>query len=439
MSAANHALVTLVTTDHAGITRGRALSRAAYEADNTKSCGWVPANFSLTPFGEIAFPNPWGSAGDLRLKPDPQARFTCHPKGAATPLDFVMSDVVNLDGSDFVACPRTILRQAIAALKKETGLSVTASFEHEFQFTDGAGEGAPFSLAKLRGMEVFAEDLFTALDQAGLGPENLLPEYGGHQFEVTVKPAAALAAADRAVALRAILNEVARTHGRTITMSPKSAPDGVGNGLHIHLSLTDENGRPATYSAGGPGGLSDRAARFAAGIVRHMRALIAFTACSAISGIRLQPHNWSSSYTWLGDRDRESSLRICPVVTMGGKTPDAQFNMEYRAADCTASPHLALAALIFAGLQGLRENLPFAPVFSGDPDLLTPEERERLGLHRLPTSIDACLAALDADGTVKSWFDPLMIESYAGMKRKEEALMADLSPAERCQRYAEIY
>lgn len=435
----DHSLITLVTTDHAGITRGRALPRAAYEADNTKTCGWVPANFSLTPFGEIAFPNPWGSAGDLRLRPDPAARFTCHPQGAATPLDFVISDVVELDGSDFAACPRTILRKAIAALKAETGLSVTASFEHEFQFTDGAGEGAPFSLAKLRGLEEFADDLFRSLEEAGLGPENLLPEYGAHQFEVTVKPADALSAADRAVALREILKEVARTHDRSITLSPKSAPDGVGNGLHIHLSLADERGRPVTYDPAGPGGLSQQAQRFAAGIVRHMRALVAFTACSAISGIRLQPHNWSSSYTWLGDRDRESSLRICPVVTMGGKTPDAQFNMEYRAADCTGSPHLALAVLIMAGLQGFRDALAPAPVFAGDPDLLSAEEREELGLYRLPTSIDACLAALEEDAAVRSWFDPRMVESYFGMKRKEEALMAGLSPEERCRRYAEIY
>ena len=435
----DHSLITLVTTDHAGITRGRALSRAAYEADNTKTCGWVPANFSLTPFGEIASPNPWGSAGDLRLRPDPDARFTCHPQGSATALDFVMSDVVNLDGSDFVACPRTLLSQALAALKAETGLSVTASFEHEFQFTDGAGEGAPFSLTKLRGMEEFSEDLFRSLEEAGLGPENLLPEYGAHQFEVTVKPSDALAAADRAVALREILKEVARTHDRAITFSPKAAPDGVGNGLHIHLSLSDEAGRPVTYDAAGPGGLSPRAQRFAAGIVRHMRALIAFTACSAISGIRLQPHNWSSSYTWLGDRDRESSLRICPVVTMGGKKPDAQFNMEYRAADCTASPHLALAVLVMAGLQAFRETLPPAPVFSGDPDLLSEAEREKLGLFRLPTSIDACLKALQADAVVQGWFDPLMLESYIGMKRKEEALMAGLTDAERCARYAEIY
>lgn len=439
MSNASHALVTIVTTDHAGITRGRALSRSAFDAETGKTCGWVPANFSLTPFGEIAFPNPWGSSGDLRLLPDAGARFTCHPRGARTPLDFVMADVVELDGAPFSACPRTLLKQATLLLKQKTGLTVTAAFEHEFQFTDGSGTGAPFSLSKLRGLEDFADDLFTALEAAGLEPENLLPEYGANQFEVTIRPSAAVLAADRAVALREIARETARTHGRAITFSPKAAPDGVGNGLHIHLSLRDDKGQPVTYSKDGPGGLSESAARFAAGIVRHMRALVAFTACSAISGLRLQPHNWSSSYTWLGDRDRESSLRICPVVTLGGKTPDAQFNMEYRAADCTSSPHLALAVLIFAGLQGLEDNLDPAPVFSGDPDALSAGEREALGLFRLPTTIGEALDALHADKTVCGWFSPLMIDSYAGMKRHEDRLMAELDAAGRCKRYAEIY
>ncbi len=439
MISAKHALVTLVTTDHVGITRGRALSRAAFDADNAKTCGWVPANFSLTPFGDIANPNPWGSMGDLRLKPDPAARFTCQPRAAKTPLDFVMSDVVTLDGAVFVACPRSLLKMAIAELKRQTGLSVLSSFEHEFQFMDGAGAGGPFALTKLRATEAFSDDLFSALEDAGLEPENLLPEYGRHQFEITIKPTHALAAADRAVALREILKDVARSHERRITFSPKFTPEGVGNGLHIHLSLFNEAGIPVTFDRAGPGGLSAQAALFATGIVKHMRALVAFTACSAISGMRLQPHNWSSSYTWLGDRDRESSLRICPVVTMGNKAPDAQFNMEYRAADCTASPHLALAVLILAGLEGLKNRREPAPVFAGDPGILTENERQRLGLYRLPTSIEACLAALCADKVVTGWFDPLMVESYTGLKRKEEAAMAGLDAAGRCACYAEIY
>src|SRR5262245_38183858 len=85
-------LATFATTDFSVITRGRSITRHAFEsAKGVQSCGWVPANISLTPFDEIADPNPWGSQGDLRLLPDPTARFTCWPKGAATPLDLIMS------------------------------------------------------------------------------------------------------------------------------------------------------------------------------------------------------------------------------------------------------------------------------------------------------------------------------------------------------------
>ena len=104
-------------------------------------------------------------------------------------------------------------------------------------------------------------------------------------------------------------------------------------------------GAPATYDAGAPGGvLRELAASFVAGILRHLPALTALTAPSARPYLRLQPHHWSSSYTWFGDRDREASLRICPVM-IGGRDPAAQFNIEYRPADATASPHLALAAI----------------------------------------------------------------------------------------------
>ena len=62
-------LLTFVTTDYAGITRGRSIAASAYRPGQQKTVGWVPANMSLTPFDLIADPNPWGSSGDLRLLP----------------------------------------------------------------------------------------------------------------------------------------------------------------------------------------------------------------------------------------------------------------------------------------------------------------------------------------------------------------------------------
>ncbi|MBL8790436.1 MAG: glutamine synthetase, partial [Rhizobiales bacterium] len=178
---------------------------------------------------------------------------------------------------------------------------------------------------------------------------------------------------------------------------------------------------------------------FTAGVLKHLPALVAFTASSPISGLRLKPHNWSSSYTWLGERDRESSLRICPTVTIGGKDPARQFNIEFRAADATASPHLSLAVIIMAGLEGIRSGLAAPPIFSGDPESLPNDEKAGLGLIRLPDTLASALDCLASDKTVCGWFEPVALETYIGMKRMELKLCEGHSPEALCKRYAEVY
>jgi glutamine synthetase len=433
-------LTTFVTTDFAGITRGRAMTTADWQPGMRKSMGWVPANMSLTPFDVIADPNPWGSIGDLRLLADDTARFQANLPGSATPLDLVMSDIVELDGSPWLLCPRSLLKSALADLQRETGNTLIASFEHEFQVFGADWPAAPaFSLQALRRADPFGPAVMGALQAAGLQPEVFIAEYGRDQFEVPIAPAPALIAADRAVVLREIVRELARNRGWQASFAPKTAVDGVGNGVHIHLSFQDASGKPAAFDATQPGGVSTQMGAFVAGILRHLPALVAFTAPSPISYLRLTPHHWSSSYTWFGDRDREASLRICPISTLTGADPARAFNIEYRPADATACPHLALAVLVRAGLEGIRANLPTPPLFSGDPEKLTVSERANLGLHRLPLTLEDALTALQADPVVLGWFDPLLLETYTGMKQMELSLAgADLNDA-LCQRYAAIY
>lgn len=436
--AGHEPLVAFVTTDYAGITRGRSIALADYKPG--KSLGWVPANMSLTPFDLIAEPNPWGSAGDLRLLPDDNARYRVRPDGSASDLDMIMSDIVNLDGSPWVCCPRSFLKQALADLEKEAGLSLLASFEHEFQIFDAGWPGCPaFSLQALRRADPFGSSLMAALRTAGLAPEVFIAEYGKDQYEVAVAPADGLAAADRAVALREITRELARNRGWRASFAPKTAVEGVGNGVHIHFSFRDRKGRPALYDATQPGCVAKTGGAFVAGIVRHLPALTAFTTGSSISALRLKPHNWSSSYTWFGDQDREASLRICPVPRLGKADPAKAFNIEYRPADATACPHLALGVLVRAGLEGVRDGLPAPALFSGDPAALSDSERKNLGLTALPGSLGDALDAMLSDERVVSWFDPLALETYAGMKLTELKLAGPAVDDALCARYAEIY
>lgn len=433
-------LVAFITTDFLGITRGRSFARAAWEAGTLTSCGWCPANTTITPFNLIADGSPFGSRGDLRLIPDPDARYRTTPLGAATTFDVVMSDVVELDGRPWSCCPRAFLKQALADLDRETGLALAGAFEMEFSALEVAWPPAPaFSLAAMRRADPFGPAVMAALTAAGVEPEAIIAEYGRDQFEVTSAPVPALVAADRAVATREIIKEIARLMGFRASFAPKAAVAGVGNGVHIHFSLSDREGRPATFDPREPGRVSRIAGAFTAGIIRHLPALVALTAPSPISYLRLKPHNWSSSFTWLGERDREAAIRICPTFSADGNDPARQFNLEYRAADACASPHLALGAVVRAGLEGISAKLPSPPIFDGDPTQLNEAERDRLGLRRLPTTLDEALAAFESDPVVSGWFDPVFRQAFTAVKRMELKLVAGLDGDAQCAQYTQVY
>ena len=433
-------LATIVTTDLCAITRGRPVPSADLDRWAATGVGWVPANASLTVFGAIADPNPWGSSGDLRILPDVSARYRTVQTGAPTPFDMVMGDVVELDGAASPLCSRSLLKTALADFRVETGLEVIASFEQEFQVFGHPWRPAhAFAFDALRRTGTFAPRLIAALAEAGIEPEMILAEYGVDQFEVTCRPAPALVAADRAVATRAIVRETAAEAGFRACFAPKTAPEAVGNGVHIHVSFRDASGAPATYDPAGPAGLSRLAAQFCGGILDHLPALTALTAPSVLSFLRLRPHNWSSAYTWLGDRDREATLRICPVPTMGGRAPAAAFNIEYRASDATANPYLALAALIRAGLDGVKRNRAAPPVVAGDPAAKSESEREALDLRRLPDTLPAALSAFEQDDVVRNWFAPVFVETMLGVRRAELAVLRDATPADLCARYTLLY
>ncbi|HEV7285042.1 MAG TPA: glutamine synthetase family protein [Kaistia sp.] len=436
-------LVSVVTTDLAAVTRGRPVTAARLEKTAETGVGWVPANVCLTAFNTIADPNPWGSSGDLRILPDLGARYRTTATGAQTPFDVVMGDIIELDGSAWSACTRTLLRDALATLKAETGFTLKATFEQEFKLQPAEARAtAPlhaFSFEALRSADPFVPRLVAALEEAGVEPEMVLAEYGADQFEVTHAPTDPLTAADRAVAIREITREIARCLGSRASFAPKPAPNEVGNGVHIHFSLVDASGKPATYDAANPGGLSMAAGSFCAGIVRHLPGLTALTAPSVPSYYRLAPHNWSSSFTWLGDRDREATLRICPVVTKGGRDPSGQFNVEYRAADATANPYLAMAAIVWAGLAGLREALPTPPIVNGDPTLMSESERQSKGLHRLPETLPEALEALKADPLLSNWLPPKLLQSILVMKQAEIGLMEGVSREAVCSAFGARY
>ncbi len=432
-------LVALVCCDLGAIVRGRALAAADLDTHLAAGVGWVPANHALTPLGPLAEPSPFDSTGDLRLLPDAQTRVRVESGAGDAALEMVLCDIVHTDGGPWECCPRTFLRDALAQLRDEVGLTLVASFEHEFQLHAEEPAALPFSLEGLRRAEPFAGEVMGALAAAGVQPERFFAEFAAHQFEIPVHPAEGLAGADRAVVFREVVRETARRHGLRATFTPLLDPAEAGNGVHIHLGLLDSDGRPVLYDEARPGSLSALGERFAAGILAHARALSALTAPSPVSATRLAPHHWSAGAVCLGQQNRETLLRLPPLVSLGGGDPARQLRLEYRGADAAANPYLALGAIARAGLEGVRSEMPAPAILDRDPAQLDPAEAARYGVGALPTSLPEALDALVQDATARAWMSPLMYEAYTAVKRFEVASTADLDIEQLCARYALVY
>jgi glutamine synthetase len=433
-------LVTVACCDLGAIVRGRSLFSSELDRQMEVGVSWVPANHALTPLGPVADPNPFGSTGDLRLLADPATRVrveSCTPGQSA--LEFMLSDIVHSDGAPWECCPRSFLRDALAEVEGELGGYVIASFEHEFQLLLDSPPALPFSLEAQRRAEPFATRVMNALVEAGVEPERFLAEYAPHQFEIPVAAAKGVASADRAVVLREVVREVARGLGMRASFTALLDPGEAGNGVHVHINLLDAGGHSLLYDAGGAGSLSELAGSFAAGILRHARALSALTAPSPVSSARLQPHRWSAGAVCLARQNREALLRIPPMVSMGGGEPAHQLHLEYRGADASANPYLALGAILRAGLAGVREQLPAPPILECDPSELDGFDAEHYGVGALPQSLEQALQALAEDHTARSWMSPLLYDAYVSVKRAELGAASELDLQENCRRYAAIY
>lgn len=432
-------LVFAATSDIAGKMRGKAFPLLHVEKRSGRGVGWTPTNVQITCFDAIA-ESPFGALGDLLLVPDADTMSTIDFADGGPVERMAIGDITDLDGAPWACCTRSILKQALARLKRLAGLELIAAFEHEFQFRPTmTAPGQAYTLQGFTRRRGFAEALMAALAQAGLGPDTFMKEYGPDQYEITVTPTRGVTPADQAALLREITRMTAARVGEQATFAPILDPDNVGNGVHIHMSFVDETGAPATYDPDHPAGMSPVTGSFIAGVLKYLDSILALTAPSDVSYLRLTPHRWSAAYNNLGFRDREASLRICPVTATDPESIAKQYNFEFRAGDAAASPHLALAAIVHAGCQGIEDALPIPSVTEEDLSTLPPAELEARGYARLPQTLAEALERFAANATVTGWFPEGFADVYLAHKKGELAWLRDMDTAARCAAYGTTY
>jgi glutamine synthetase len=264
-----------------------------------------------------------------------------------------------------------------------------------------------------------------AMEQMGLPIEVHHHEVGtAGQCEIGVKFNTLVHKADEVQILKYCVHNVAHAYGKTATFMPKPIVGDNGSGMHVHMSIA-KNG-DNIFAGDSYAGLSETALYYIGGVIKHARALNAFTNASTNSYKRLVPGFEAPVMLAYSARNRSASIRIPYEPNPRGK------RIEVRFPDPTANPYLAFAALLMAGLDGIQNKIH--PGDAADKDLYDLPPEEGKAIPTVASSLDMALAALDADRsflTAGSVFTDDMIDAYIALKDEEvEKLAMTTHPVE---------
>lgn len=235
------------------------------------------------------------------------------------------------------------------------------------------------------------------------------------QCEIDLRFAPLVSMADQMMMYKYVVRNVARRHDMTATFMPKPLFGDNGSGMHCHQSIW-QGSKPLFADEAGYAGLSDMARWYIGGLLRHAPAILAFAAPTTNSYRRLVPgYEAPVNLAW-SMRNRSAACRI----PMYSDSPKAK-RVEFRCPDPSANPYLAFAAMLMAGLDGIRNKIdPGDPVDKNIYDL-PPEEAAEI--KKVPGQLADAIAALEADHaflTEGDVFTPDFIGSYIDYKRENE-------------------
>jgi len=411
-------LVWLVYVGNDGVPRGYVVDADSIESKFENGMNLTKGMQSFNALDHLSPTGPFGPVGSVRLIPDPTT-FRVLPYAEQSAI--LLCDMETTDGESWTADPRSTLLEFL----EETTLEPRAAFESEFYLIEETEDGFEpledsvcFSPDGIHQMTDFVLDLKRALEGQGMEFVTYYPEYGPGQHEFVVKHAEGIRAADNHVLFKQTVKGVAGNRDYRATFVPKPFEDAAGSGCHIHLSLWDgeENVFYDAEADDQAYPLSETARHFIGGVLEHAPALTAVTAPTTLSYKRLRPHMWASAYTCWGEDNREAIVRV-PFT--GVDDPEGATRFEFKPADNTANPYLALLGLLAAGYDGIDRQLDPGSPLETDPEALSETERLERGIERLPETLGEALDALADDEVLADAFGAPLFESYLDVKRSE--------------------
>lgn len=396
---------------------------------------------------------------DMVMIPDPEATFV--DPFTAHPTLNVMCDIFTPDGERYERDPRGIAVKAEEFLK-ESGVGTAAFFAPESEFfifddvryesgtnsssyfvdseeaswntnrkEDGGNlgfkvrtKGGYVPVAPVDTQQDIRSEMCRILEEAGLSIERHHHEVAtAGQAEINFRFDTLKKTADNLLVYKYIVHNTARQYGKVATFMPKPLFGDNGSGMHVHQSIFDGDS-PLFYDKAGYANLSEMALHYIGGILYHAPALIALTNPSTNSFKRLVPGYEAPVNLVYSKGNRSAAVRI-PVAAV---TPKG-CRIEFRTPDSTANPYLAFAAMLMAGLDGIKRKINPTELGYGplDKNIYDLSDADKENIRSVPASLEEALDALQADNeflTEGGVFTKEFIENYINLKRDEAKAVA---------------
>ncbi|OKL37379.1 type I glutamate--ammonia ligase [Domibacillus mangrovi] len=348
----------------------------------------------------------------------------------------LICDIYMPDGTPFAGDPRTNLKRVLKEMEELGFTDFNLGPEPEFFLFKLDQNGNPtlelndnggyFDLAPTDLGENCRRDIVLELEEMGFEIEASHHEVAPGQHEIDFKYADVVTACDEIQTFKLVVKTIARKHGLHATFMPKPLFGVNGSGMHCNMSLFKE-GKNAFFQEDGELQMSETAYQFIAGTIKHAEAFTAITNPTVNSYKRLVPGYEAPCYVAWSGQNRSPLIRI--PASRGMST-----RVEVRSVDPAANPYLAMAVLLKAGLDGIKNQLTPPPAVDRNIYAMDKEEREAEGVRDLPATLDAALEALKKSSTIKDALGEHILEHFIEAKEIEwDMFRTQVHPWEREQ------
>ena len=311
----------------------------------------------------------------------------------------LICDVYDREGNLYAKSSRTILQKVISEAKA-MGYEFEISPECEFFLFHEDENGVPttvthekagyMDISPLDLGENARRDMILTLAEMGFEIISSHHEIAPAQHEIDFHYDEAMVTADNLMTFKMVVKTIAKRHGLHATFMPKPKSETYGSGMHINLSLYGSDGMNVLYNAEDVNGLSEEGYYFIGGLMKHMKAITCITNPTVNSYKRFVPGYEAPVYMGWSAKTRGPLIRV-------SADKERKSRLELRSPDATANPYLALAVLLKAGLDGIKNKIMPPANIDENIQKMTQERRDELHVEELPRNLGDATAELEKD------------------------------------------